>query len=322
MNNRLSFYEFSFIWLKMQGLTLPKHQRKIIKWLEKIYFSKSRQALLMAFRNSGKSTIVGLFCAWVLYFDNAGRILVIAADYSLAKKMVRNVKRIIERHPLTKGLKPDKLDQWASDQFTINRQAELRDPSMLAKGLNANLTGLRADIIICDDVEVPKNSDSAFKRNEMREKLQELDYILTPSGMQLYIGTPHTFYTIYQTDYDDSKKEVEPFLYKFNKLEVPILNKKNQSVWPERFSEEKIASIRSRSGENKFLSQMMLIPVNIAESILDPARLKSYSGCLELVFSNNREFLKLGERRMVSASCWWDPSFGSPDKKSDNSVIA
>lgn len=149
-------------------------------------------------RNSGKSTIVGLFCAWILYSRPSLRILVIAADHALAKKMVRNVKRIIEQHPLTLGLKPARQDQWASDQFTVNRNMELRDPSMLAKGLGANITGLRADIIICDDVEVPKNCDTALKRREMREKLGELDYILTPSGMQLYIGTPHTYYTIYK----------------------------------------------------------------------------------------------------------------------------
>jgi hypothetical protein len=43
---------------------------------------------------------------------------------------------------------------WASDQFTVKRPFELRDPSMLAKGVAANITGLRADVVICDDVEV------------------------------------------------------------------------------------------------------------------------------------------------------------------------
>jgi hypothetical protein len=283
--------------------------------------SQPRQALLMAFRNSGKSTIVGLFCAWVLYNENAARILVIAADHALAKKMVRNVKRIIERHPLTRGLKPEKLDQWASDQFTINRDMELRDPSMLAKGLSANITGLRADLIICDDVEVPKNCDTPEKRQDMRDKLSELDYILTPDAMLLYIGTPHTFYTIYQTEFDESKKETQPFLQGFQKLEIPILNKKGESNWPERFSEEKINSIRIRSGENKFLSQMMLRPVNITDSVLDVSRLRSYKDELEVIYANGRQILKIGQVKMLSVSCWWDPSFAA-SVKGDKSVIA
>ncbi len=318
---KVDFFEFVFLWLRLQNLKMPAHQKKIAKWLSKIWHREgSRQALLMAFRNSGKSTVVGLFCAWVLYVRPDCRILVMAADHALAKKMVRNVKRIIEQHPLTGKLKPGRLDQWASDQFTVNRDLELRDPSMLAKGLGANITGLRADLIICDDVEVPKNCDSPLKRLDMREKLNELDYILTPDGMQLYIGTPHTFYTIYQTEPDAAKTETEPFLRGFDKLEIPILDAAGNSAWPERFSVEKIADIRLRSGENKFLSQMLLKPVNITDSVLNPGRLRPYDGEISVAYSGGREILKIGGRRMLSASCWWDPAFGAG--KGDNSVIA
>lgn len=319
---KINFFEFVYVWFRLQGLRVPKHQKKMSKWLSSLWHKEGdRQALLMAFRNSGKSTIVGLFCAWVLYTNPSIRILVMAADHALAKKMVRNVKRIIEQHPLTKGLKPPRLDQWASDQFTVCRALELRDPSMLAKGLGANITGLRADLIICDDVEVPKNCDTPLKRQELREKLNELDYILTPNGMQLYIGTPHTYYTIYQTETDPKKPDTEPFLQGFTKLLLPILNKEGKSAWPERFSEEKIAAIRIRSGENKFLSQMMLQPVNFRDSTLSPERLCVYDGEIEITFANEREILKIDGKRMLSASCWWDPSFAAKDK-GDNSVIA
>ena len=133
-----------------------------------------------------KSTLVGLFCAWLLYENCNSRILIMSADYELAKKMVRNVKRIIERHPLTTHLKPKQKDQWASDRFTIIRSQELRDPSVLARGIDANITGCRADVIVCDDVEVPKNCDTEAKRNDLKEKLSELDFIVS-----LYTPTTH-----------------------------------------------------------------------------------------------------------------------------------
>ena len=87
---------------------------------------------MMAFRDSGKSTIVGLFCAWMLLRQPDLRIIVVAADHALAKKMARNVKRVIERHPLTRSLKPRRRDQWAADQFTVNRASELRYESEIA----------------------------------------------------------------------------------------------------------------------------------------------------------------------------------------------
>lgn len=319
---KIDFFEFSYLWFRLQGLDIPFHQKTMTKWLFNMWSKNDdRKALLMAFRNSGKSTIVGLFCSWVLYMDNSTRILVVAADYDLAKKMVRNVKKIIEHHPLTKSLKPRKIEQWASDQFTIIRDKELRDPSMLAKGLGGNITGLRADLIICDDVEVPKNCDSIVKRKDMREKLSELDYILTPNGMQLYIGTPHSFYTIYKNEMNEDSTENKPFLLGFEKLEIPILNSKGKSNWPKRFSEEKIASIRQRSGEGKFLSQMMLKPVNIADSMLNPDKLLIYDNKINVVFSNGQQVLKIGDKKMLSASCWWDPSFACSNKN-DNSVVA
>ncbi len=320
--NKVEFYQFIYIWLKLQGLKLPKHQKKIAMWLSKIWQEEpNKQALLMAFRNSGKSTIVGLFCAWLLYQNPSLRILVLAADQALARKMVRNVKNIIEKHPLTTHLKPKKAQEWAAEYFTVNRSSELRDPSMLAKGLLANLTGLRADVIICDDVEVPKNCDSPIKREDMREKLSELDYIISPGGMLLYIGTPHSFYTIYQTELDNAKKEVKPFLQGFIKLELPILDDENKSAWPERFSDEKIATIRRQSGENKFLSQMMLKAVNFSKATLEPNRLIAYGGDIEISYANEQQLLKINNNKMVAASCCWDPAFGM-NERNDNSVVA
>jgi hypothetical protein len=240
----------------------------------------SKQGMLLAFRNSGKSTIVGLFCAWVLLKKPQTRILVIAADYELSKKMVSNVKRIIEKHPLTEHLKPNNPEQWAQEQFTINRDMELRDPSMLAKGVSANITGTRADIIICDDVEVPNTCNTTAKREDLRTKLNELDFVLVPDGMSLYIGTPHTYHSIYK---ESAKHGEKPFLQGFSRLEIPIYDENHNSQWAERFSIEMIEAIKQRSGPNKFACQMMLIPVNVADGRLNPEDMKIYSEELQLI---------------------------------------
>lgn len=187
------FEDFLEAWNRDQGLTTPPVHRRIAAWLAARWRAGDRHLLLMAFRNCGKSTLVGLFAAWLLARDPDLRILVLAADLALAKKMVRTVKRIVERHPATRGLKPARADQWAAEQFSVNRTRELRDPSMLARGITANITGSRADVVICDDVEVPKTCDTAAKRADLRERLGEIDYVLVPGGLQLYVGTPHSY---------------------------------------------------------------------------------------------------------------------------------
>ncbi|WP_417841614.1 phage terminase large subunit [Terasakiella sp.] len=321
MKQRVAFPEFVMLWDQLQGLSMPQHHLKICRWLDEAWMQGRRELLLMAFRNSGKSTLVGLFCAWLLYMDADRRIMVMAADFALAKKMVRNVKRIIERHPLTKRLKPKRKEQWASDQFTVNRPSELRDPSMLAKGIGANITGSRADVVICDDVEVPNTCDSAPKRVDLRARLQEIDYVIVPGGLQLYVGTPHTYYTIYADEVREENGEDDAFLAGFERFKLALLDQNGCSQWPERFPDNNIAAIQRRTGKNKFESQMMLQPVNISESRLDPDLMQLYERDLDYNEHNRMASLSLGDRQLVSASCWWDPSFGSPNK-GDASVIA
>ncbi|KAF0225922.1 MAG: hypothetical protein FD176_77 [Rhodospirillaceae bacterium] len=321
MSQGIGFPEFVWVWNAKLGQSTPPHHLRMARWLARKYKSHHRELLLMAFRNSGKSTIVGLFCAWALLCDPNLRIIILAADFALAKKMVRNVKRIIERHPLTQGLKPKRRDHWASDQFTVNRPGELRDPSMVAKGIGANITGSRAEIVICDDVEVPNTCDSAPKRQDLRERLGEIEYVLVPGGLQLYVGTPHSFYTIYASQPRLEAGEERTFLDGFHRLELPLLDKNGASAWPERFPADKIAGIRRRTGPNKFDSQMMLMPVNIADGRLDPDRLRLYQADLVYAEGNGLPVLSLDDKRLVSASCWWDPAYGAPGK-GDASVVA
>lgn len=307
--------EFVWVWNHLQGMNTPQLHRNILGWLEQAWAKGERELALLVFRDAGKSTLVGLFCAWALTRDPDLRILVLAADHQLAKKMVRNVKRIIERHPLAKQLKPARGGQWAADQFTVRRRRELRDPSMIAKGLGANVTGSRADLVICDDVEVPRTCDTPNKREELRTRLREIDYVLTPQGTQLYIGTPHTRESIYAEDSEAA------FLLGFKRLELPILDARGRSRWPERFPPEKIEAIRRRSGPAKFASQMLLRPTSNEEGRLDPGRLVMYGEELAYQEANGAASLRLGSTRLVSASCWWDPAYGAPGK-GDSSVIA
>lgn len=320
MTQAISFPLFLSLWNQIQGQDTPDIHFQMAGWLARSWENGDRRLLLMAFRGGGKSTIAGLYCAWLLYTNPDLRILVLAADLVLARKMVRNVKRIIERHPLTLTLKPDGPDQWASDRFTVKRAAELRDPSMLAKGITTNITGSRADIVICDDVEVPNTCDTPEKREELRARLGEIDYVLVPGGTQLYIGTPHNYYTIYARRKRKDIGEERAFLKGFKRLEIPVLNAGNESVWPARFDESDIERIQKRTGPNKFASQMMLRPVNIANGRLDPDNLRIYSDELVYKQQGGEAYLYLGDERLVSASAWWDPSFGRSD--GDSSVFA
>lgn len=314
------FAVFLELWNMIQGYTTPSIHYRMAMWLQTSWERGDKRLLLMAFRASGKSTLVGLFVTWLLCRDPECRILVLAAESSLACKMVRNIKKTIEKHPLTQHLKPNNPDQWASDRFTVKRQKELRDPSVLAAGVTANVTGNRADIIIYDDVEVPNTCDTSNKRAGLRERLAESNFILSAKGVQLYVGTPHTYFSIYADTPREEIGEENIFLSDYNRYKQPMLNGDGLSVWPEQFNDEDVRDIQRQSGPNKFASQMMLEPINIIEGRLNPDLLVYYDDDLEYSEAQQRIQLSLLGNKLVSCSAWWDPAFGSA--KGDNSVLA
>lgn len=315
-----NFSKFVDLWNEDQGYDTPNIHYKIAFWLQSSWERNNKRLLLMAFRASGKSTMVGLFSAWLLYTDPNLRILVLAAESSLARKMVRDVRKVLEKHPLTGLLKPKKSDQWSSNRFTVERERQLRDPSMLGLGVTSNITGSRADIIIYDDVEVPNTCDTAEKRKSLRIRLEESNFILMPDGTQLYVGTPHHYFSIYA---DKPRLEIDEekiFLDGFERFLIPLLDKNNISAWPEFFSSAHIERLKEQSGPNKFSSQMMLQPVNIIDSRLNSDLLQFYDDELEYYEANREIKLSLCGKKLVSCNAWWDPAFASA--KGDNSVLA
>jgi len=76
--------------------------------------------------------------------------------------------------------------------------------------------------------------------------------------------------------------------------------------------------MKRAAGPNKFASQMMLQPRNIAEGRLNPKLLKIYDH--ELDYTKELRTLFIGQTKLVSVSAFWDPAFGSA--KGDHSVMA
>ncbi|MCQ2582235.1 MAG: phage terminase large subunit [Alphaproteobacteria bacterium] len=201
------FYDFLDAWNNLIGYSTPKHHKQILNFLVDVWQNTPHRGLLMAFRHSGKSTVVGIFAACVLHFKPETRILILSAHSALASRMVGHIRNIIENHPMCVDLIPTSKKEWASDRLTVNRGVGIREPSVVCQGINGNITGMRADLIICDDIEVPNTCNTTQKREKLRERLRELDFILSPNGAMIYIGTPHTMDTIYRTDEDSDDSE-------------------------------------------------------------------------------------------------------------------
>ncbi len=111
----------------------------------------------------------------------------------------------------------------------------------------------------------------------------------------------------------------EPFLCGYDVLKIPVIEN-GVPVWKEKFPIEKIEKLKKSVGMKKFSSQMMLTPVDISDGRFDVSKLLFYSDELLRVEQNQLLNFTIGSHKIVSVSCWWDPSYGSVN--GDGSVVS
>jgi hypothetical protein len=187
---KVSFPVFFHIWATAQGWQVPRFHYRMAQWLE----SRGQHAVMMVFRGAAKSTILAIYNAWRYYCDPGYRILHQGADDGTAFKTSRDTRAVLERHPLTRrmGKLRGEVRFW-----WVPGSKDARNASMQAAGILSNVTSSRADEVQNDDVEVPKNIGTIDAREKMRYRLGEQTHIRVPGSRLLYIGTPHTFDSLY-----------------------------------------------------------------------------------------------------------------------------
>ena len=126
------------------------------------------------------------------------------------------------------------------------------------------------------------------------------------------------FYT--DTNNNNSNYEEEPFLKGFQILKIPAIDENGNATWPEKFSISYLENLRKRVGDNKFLSQMMLMPQGANKTRFKMSGLKFYDYDIKIETKYNTVSHTIAGEKLIAASTWWDPAFGV--NGGDGSVIA
>jgi hypothetical protein len=190
------FRNFLFLVWQHLGLPLPTAvQFDIAEYLH----NGPRRRVIEAFRGVGKSWITAAFVLWRLLKNPDERILVVSASKDRADAFSIFVKRLIEEMPLLHHLKPRAGQRDSNIAFDVGPSSPHQAPSVKSVGITGQLTGGRATIIIADDIEVPKNSLTHTMRERLSELVKEFDAVLAPGGEIIYLGTPQTEMSLYNS---------------------------------------------------------------------------------------------------------------------------
>lgn len=227
MGEKVSFGTFFIMWAQRMNWTVPDVHWIVINWLE----NRGSHAVLRCFRGFGKSTIIDIYFAWQIYCDPCWRILLQSEADPTALKNSRDTQNILRNHPLTRGLLEDTgtVENWWTYE---GKASDPRNPQFFAKGVMSNVTGARADEIVNDDVEVPRNITSPELREKLRYRLGEQTHIAVPGARKLFIGTPHAFDSLYD---DEESKGAECLTLTLFTAEHRIEEAKGKTEFPIAF---------------------------------------------------------------------------------------
>lgn len=323
-----------YIWKHLQLPPLTPVQNDIAHYLQ----HGPKRLQVSAFRGVGKSYLTAAFVTWILWKDIDKKVMVVSAGRDRADTFAIFVRNIIKSTPLLKHLEPDKTkgERATQNVFDVRGCIPSGSPSVKSVGITGQLTGSRADVIIADDIEVPSNSAT----NDLREKLSrlvtEFDAVIKPNSRIVYLGTPQTELSLYNTLYkrgyamriwpalipDEKQAEVygatlAPFV---RELMETIPN--GTSADPLRFSDEDLAERKLSYGRSGFALQFMLdtslsdgdkFPLKVNDLIISSVGTKIPD---EIYWSNN-PILKLKELPNVAMG---GQSYYAPETNKDASM--
>ena len=291
---RQHFWAFVYIVWKSIGLPNPTPiQVDIAQYLQN---PPSDRIVIQGFRGVAKSFLTCAYAVWRLWPNRDLKVLIISASRDRADDNARFIKSIIRTLPFLADMKADKSQLDTQNIFNVGgAQADI-SPSVKSVGITGQITGTRADLLISDDVEVPKNSGTQLQRDKLSEAVKEYDAILKPGGQIIYLGTPQNEASLYNTLrrrgyetriwtvlYPESEEEMESYgdsLAPFIRDKYLSDPKKyaGKPTDPSRFDEIEIEKRRLSYGRAGFALQFMLntnlsdyekYPLKVSDLIID-----------------------------------------------------
>ena len=240
-----------------------------------------RLAVLVAFRGSGKSTLMTLsYPIWsIIGVQQKKFVLIVSQTQSQAKLHMANIKRELETNELLKadiGPFEEVSDEWGSNSIVISKY----EARITVASTEQSIRGLRhgqyrPDLVICDDVE----DLNSVKTREARDKT--FQWLV---GEVLPIGDQNTKIIIVgNLLHEDSllmrlKKGIENKKLNGKYSSYPLLDIDDNIAWPTKFKTlDDVEKLRATIGnDSAWYREYLLRIISDADRIVHPEWIQYY----------------------------------------------
>lgn len=249
--------------------------------------------ILMAMRRFGKSIMDGTYINWRLLKDENETILVVSATMRRSMEITAMALSIVRACSFLTHMEPNiaQGDPAGRLAFTVgSRTRVVKEPSVVATSITSGNTGAHAGLILSDDVEIKKNSDTQQKREDIITGIDEYEYIKNDGGEELMIGTPQTedscyfkleatgLYTLHRipAEYPDifnekEMKDLAPFLLQDLRADESLVG---QPTYPDRFDVVSLAEQKAKAPST--FSLQMNLNASLSDEERYPLKLRNF----------------------------------------------
>ena len=241
----------AFVRLVAPHLLLGAIHIRCMKWMSRS--ERSQNQLILLPRGHLKSKMAAYFASWLITKNPAVTILYVSATSPLAEKQLYQIKNVIDSPiyarywPDMIGVEEGKREKWAVEEICVDhpkRKLEgVRDSTVKAAGITANITGFHADVVILDDLVVPNNAYTEDGRDKVAALYSQLASVENPNAIELVVGTRYHARDIYNTlitmrentwDEDENPDEEMPVY----EVIQEVVERDGEFLWPKHQRED------------------------------------------------------------------------------------
>jgi len=190
------FYEYMFLRL---GFGVPTEPQ--FAMARYIGSDNDRDKMLLALRGLAKSLTTELYVLWRLLRNPNEHILVRSASSKRSRNFTTFLLNLLKLTPPLQHLAPRSNQRKSKEIFDANGAKASDSPSVYSAGVGSSITGMRATIVISDDIEVPSNSGTPDTRETLLDQYNESINLLVESdetsGEVIILGTYQSMDSIY-----------------------------------------------------------------------------------------------------------------------------